>query len=182
MQNIKEINIFEFLKRFFAILIQLLLATYSGYSQNWVFNETETYSGFRLTALVKNTKELSTIDAVLEITKIKEGLVILVTGPQLKGAYCIAGFKFDGDDERMEFGIQSFDQGGDGWYIKSYNIELKEKYLVLIEKLKKHKYVIIRLSCTETATELKFKLDGSSEAINSVMNRRRSGYDAVEKY
>ncbi len=167
-------------KVIYCIFIILVFNSIEGRGQKWSYGTTETYDDIIHYATAENSKELSSDDAVLAVRKIKGDISIIIFGPGIIGNWCKAGFKFNGDNEKYEFNILSIFQGSDDWVVLSYKEDILPEHKDLLDKLKCHDYVIVRLACyngerTPTSASVlqdyKFLLNGSSSSINFVLTK-----------
>lgn len=96
-------------------------------------------------------------------------------------------FKFDGDENIYRSTSISTDANKEAWFIQTgnYSTLANQKFfdydLQLLEKLKKHNTLDIRMRSNCGESDYKFKLSGSTSAINYVLELRKKGDKKREK-
>lgn len=96
-------------------------------------------------------------------------------------------FKFDGDENIYRSTSISTDANKEAWFIETgnYSTLANQKFfdyeLQLLEKLKKHNTLDIRMRSNCGESDYKFKLSGSTSAINYVLELRKKGDKKREK-
>ena len=165
---------------FFVVAIFGILPLQSN-AQKWKYGKEDTYDGRIYYAMLTSNKAFSSELACLVVNKSKNGVNIYIIGSGKDGNWCKAGFKFD-DGEKIEFDIDSINQNEQFWGIKDYRSEIVGPYNTLIKKLKKSKFVFVRLYChggetspdyVSSSNDYKFILTGSSNAINYVFKSNK---------
>lgn len=168
------------------LLFILLFTPLTLFSQ-WRYNSNENpFSGkYKIAAVIGNGGEYPYNNAVIQISKYEgsEEITISVSDAGYSGCKNLfLYFKFNGDDKIYSSNFVSSNAKNNAWILNRMD---DIKIFQLLEKLKKHNNLDVRVGSSCGANDYKFSLIGATKSINYVVGKNyflKEKEKAVKRY